>query len=236
MSYNNFQFSKPDIQLIDLAIMNYKEAWQQQSVLMEKLKKEKAEGKNGLNYLLFVEHPHVYTLGRNGNQANMLINTVQLAAENVEFIKVDRGGDITYHGPGQLVVYPIFCLNDFKLGVKEYVRRLEEVVIRTIAEYGLKGERMEKATGVWLDIGTTEARKICAIGVRCSQSVTMHGFALNVNTDLTCFKYINPCGFVDKGVTSMAKETGKTINIDEIKNLVIQYFNDVFGVKITNYL
>jgi lipoyl(octanoyl) transferase len=216
--------------------MNYKEAWQRQTSLMEKLKKEKTEGKDGLNYLLFVEHPHVYTLGRNGNQANMLINTLQLAAENVEFIKVDRGGDITYHGPGQLVVYPIFCLNDFKIGVKEYVRRLEEVVIRAIAEYGLKGERMEKATGVWLDTGTSAARKICAIGVRCSQFVTMHGFALNVNTDLNYFDYINPCGFVDKGVTSMAKETEKTINIDEIKNLVIQYFNEVFGIKITNYL
>jgi lipoyl(octanoyl) transferase len=224
------------VEHIDLEVMNYKEAWKQQSYLMEKLKSEKADGKDGLNYLLFVEHPHVYTLGRNGNQVNMLMNTSQLAAKNVEFIKVDRGGDITYHGPGQLVVYPIFCLNDFRLGVKEYVRRLEEVVIRTIAGYGIKGERLERATGVWLDVGTPAARKICAIGVRCSQSITMHGFALNVNTDLSYFNYINPCGFVDKGVTSMAIETEKTIKIDEIKNLVIQHFNDVFEIKITKYL
>jgi lipoyl(octanoyl) transferase len=221
---------------IDLGVMNYKEAWQKQSFLMEKLKKEKSEGKDGVNYLLFVEHPHVYTLGRNGNQSNMLINTLQLAANNVEFIKVDRGGDITYHGPGQLVVYPIFCLNDFKTGVKEYVRRLEEVVIRTVAEYGLKGERLEKATGVWLDTETAVTRKICAIGVRCSQFVTMHGFALNVNTDLNYFNYINPCGFVDKGVTSMEKETGKKINIDEIKAAVLQHFENIFNIEIIDNL
>jgi lipoyl(octanoyl) transferase len=221
---------------IDLGIMNYKEAWQKQSFLMETLKREKSEGKDGLNYLLFVEHPHVYTLGRNGNRENMLMNTVQLVEKNVEFIKVDRGGDITYHGPGQLVAYPVFCLDDFKTGVKEYVRRLEEIVIRTIAEYGIKGERLEKATGVWLDLGTAKARKICAIGVRCSQSVTMHGFALNVNTDLNYFNYINPCGFVDKGVTSIEKETGKTINICEVKNLIIQQFENIFDVKIVNYL
>jgi lipoyl(octanoyl) transferase len=224
------------VAFIDLGMMNYKEAWQKQSLLMETLKKEKSEGKDGLNYLLFVEHPHVYTLGRNGNRENMLMDTVQLMEKNIEFIEVDRGGDITYHGPGQLVAYPVFCLNDFKTGVKEYVRRLEEIVIRTIAEYGIHGERLEKATGVWIDAGTSGARKICAIGVRCSQSVTMHGFALNVNTDLNCFNYINPCGFVDKGVTSMAKETGKTINICEIKNLVIQQFENIFDMEIANYL
>jgi lipoyl(octanoyl) transferase len=217
---------------IDLGTMNYRDAWQKQVSLMEELKKEKSEGKEGLNYLLFVEHPHVYTLGKNGNQANLLINTVQLATDNIEFIKVDRGGDITYHGPGQLVVYPIFCLNDFRIGVKEYVRRLEEVVILTIAGYGLRGERLEKATGVWLDADKSGVRKICAIGVRCSQSVTMHGFALNVNTDLNYFNCINPCGFVDKGVTSMAKETGKTISIDEIKSFVLQYFKEIFATEI----
>ncbi|MDR1130662.1 MAG: lipoyl(octanoyl) transferase LipB, partial [Prevotellaceae bacterium] len=187
------------VEYIDLGIMPYMDAWQKQTFLMEKLKREKSEGKDGLNYLLFVEHPHVYTLGRNGNQANMLMDMNRLKAKNVEFIKVDRGGDVTYHGPGQLVVYPIFCLNDFKTGVKEYVRRLEEIVIRTIDRYGLKGERMEKATGVWLDPLSPAARKICAIGVRCSQSVTMHGFALNVNTELEYFNSINPCGFIDKG-------------------------------------
>jgi len=218
------------VEKIDIGMMNYKDAWQKQAVLMEKLKKEKQEGKDGLNYLLLVEHPHVYTLGRNGNQENMLMDMIQLQAKNAEFIKVDRGGDITYHGPGQLVVYPIFCLNDLKIGVKEYVRRLEEIVIRTISEYGIKGERLEKATGVWLDIGTPAARKICAIGVRCSQSVTMHGFALNVNTDLNYFNYINPCGFVDKGVTSLEKETGKTLDISEVKSLVLKYFETIFDI------
>jgi lipoyl(octanoyl) transferase len=224
------------VEYIDLGVMNYQEAWQKQSVLMEKLKREKAEGKDGVNYLLFVEHPHVYTLGRNGNQANMLMDTIRLAAENVEFIRVDRGGDITYHGPGQLVVYPIFCLTDFRIGVKEYVRRLEEVVIGAIADYGIEGTRLERATGVWLDVGTPSARKICAIGVRCSQFVTMHGFALNVNTDLNYFNYINPCGFVDKGVTSMEKELKKRINIDEVKNRVIQGFKNIFTIDFTNYL
>ncbi|MDR1886434.1 MAG: lipoyl(octanoyl) transferase LipB [Prevotellaceae bacterium] len=225
-----------EVEYMDLGTMNYRDAWQKQGFLMEKLKKEKQDGKTGLNYLLLVEHPHVYTLGRNGNQANMLMDTIQLKAKNAELIKADRGGDITYHGPGQLVAYPIFCLNDFRTGVKEYVRRLEEVVIRTIAGYGLKGERMERATGVWLDTGTPRARKICAIGVRCSQSVTMHGFALNVNTDLNYFNYINPCGFVDKGVASMEKETGKTINIDEIKTVVLQHFKDIFEINFINCL
>ncbi|MDR2027484.1 MAG: lipoyl(octanoyl) transferase LipB [Prevotellaceae bacterium] len=224
------------VEYIDLGIIDYRDAWQKQGILMEKLQKERSENKDGLNYLLFAEHPHVYTLGRNGNQANMLMNTALPGEKNVEFIKVDRGGDITYHGPGQLVVYPIFCLNGFGTGIKEYVRRLEEIVIRTIAEYGLKGERLDKAAGVWLDTGTPAVRKICAIGVRCSRAVTMHGFALNVNTDLSYFSYINPCGFVDKGVTSVEKETGKTVSFDEIKLFVLQYFKDIFAIEITDRL
>ncbi|MDR1340529.1 MAG: lipoyl(octanoyl) transferase LipB [Prevotellaceae bacterium] len=224
------------VKYIDLGVMPYMDAWQKQTFLMEKLKREKSEGKDGLNYLLFVEHPHVYTLGRNGNRANMLMDMDRLHAKNAEFIKVDRGGDITYHGPGQLVVYPVFCLNDFKVGVREYVRRLEEIVIHTIGRYGLKGERMEKAAGVWLDPGMTSARKICAVGVKCSRFVTMHGFALNVSTELEYFNYINPCGFVDKGVTSIEKETGTVINIDEVKAFVLQYFNDLFEMESVNYL
>jgi lipoyl(octanoyl) transferase len=220
------------VEYINLGTMNYMDAWRKQGELMENLKKEKQEGKDGLNYLLFVEHPHVYTLGRNGNQANMLMDMIQLRAQNAEFIKVDRGGDITYHGPGQLVVYPIFCLNDFRIGIKEYVRRLEEVVIRTIAGYGLKGERIGKATGVWLDIDAPFVRKICAIGVKCSQSVTMHGFALNVNTDLNYFSHINPCGFVDKGVTSLEMEIGRKIDIEAIKCSVLQQFKEVFEIEI----
>ncbi|MDR0384552.1 MAG: lipoyl(octanoyl) transferase LipB [Prevotellaceae bacterium] len=226
--------SKIRVKYTDLGILNYMDVWQKQKCLMEKLQQEKSEGRESLNYLLFVEHPHVYTLGRNGNQANMLIDTARLADKNIELVTVDRGGDITYHGPGQLVAYPIFCLNDLKTGIKEYVRRLEEVAINVIAEYGLKGERMEKATGVWLDVGTSNVRKICAIGLKCSHSVTMHGFALNVNTDLTYFKHINPCGFIDKGVTSVERETGEKANINDVKSLALQYFKAIFEIEFAN--
>jgi lipoyl(octanoyl) transferase len=225
-----------EVEYLDLGTANYHEVWERQTALMETVKRDRSENRAAVNYLVFVEHPHVYTLGRNGNQSNMLISDSQLAANGVECIRVNRGGDVTYHGPGQLVVYPIFCLTDFRIGIKEYVRRLEEVVIRTIAEYGLRGERMDKATGVWLDVGAPHARKICAIGLRCSQSVTMHGFALNVNTDLSYFNAINPCGFVDRGVTSIEKETGARVNINEIKLFVLQYFKDVFAIDVRNNL
>ena len=145
-------------------------------------------------------------------------------------MKVNRGGDITYHGPGQLVVYPIIDMANFGVGVKEYVDLLEEVVIRTVGEFGITGERLEGATGVWLDAHTPRARKICAIGIKCSRYVTMHGFALNVNTDLNYFNYINPCGFVDKGVTSIAKEVGAEIPVAEVKTIVKRYFEELFGM------
>jgi lipoyl(octanoyl) transferase len=220
-----------EVEYLDLGTANYHAVWERQTELMEIVKRDRA-----VNYLIFVEHPHVYTLGRNGDQSNILISASQLAANGVECIRVNRGGDVTYHGPGQLVVYPIFCLTDFRIGIKEYVRRLEEVVIRTIAEYGLRGERMDKATGVWLDVGAPNTRKICAIGLRCSQSVTMHGFALNVNTDLNYFNAINPCGFVDRGVTSIEKETGAKVNINDIKSFVLHCFKDVFAINVRNNL
>ncbi|MDR2652465.1 MAG: lipoyl(octanoyl) transferase LipB [Prevotellaceae bacterium] len=220
-----------ETKLIDLGTLGYSEAWTKQQLLLEQLKEERRLGKTSINYLLFVEHPHVYTLGRNGDKQNMLIDTIQLKAKNAEFIKVDRGGDITYHGPGQLVVYPVIRLDMFDIGIKEYIYRLEEVVIRTIREYDIKGELMKGAIGVWLDADTQSARKICAIGVRCSGFVTMHGFALNVNTDLNYFNYINPCGFVDKGVTSIEKEIKSKIDIAEIKALTQQSFNEIFGMK-----
>ena len=217
--------------IIDLQTMNYSDAWKKQGVLLDKLKAEKQAGKFDVNYLLFVEHPHVYTLGRNGDETNMLINLIQLKAKDAEFIKVDRGGDITYHGYGQLVAYPIIRLDAFGIGIKEYVFRLEEVVIRTIAKFGLKGERLQNAIGVWLDVDLPSARKICAIGVKCSGFVTMHGFALNVNTDLEYFNYINPCGFIDKGVTSLEKELKRKIDLSEVKAIVLQNFEDVFEMK-----
>jgi lipoyl(octanoyl) transferase len=217
---------------IDLRAMGYREAWQLQESLLEKLREESPAEQAQAGYLLLVEHPHVYTLGRNGKPENMLASAAQLQARQAELIEVNRGGDITYHGPGQLVAYPVVRLGDLGIGIREYVRQLEEVVIRTLGAYGVAGERMEKAAGVWLDVGTPAARKICAIGVRCSCSVTMHGFALNVSADLTYFGCINPCGFTDKGVTSLEKETGKKVDMDGVKKLILQSFSAVFGVEL----
>ena len=214
--------------------MPYREAWALQERLHEEVKAAKLQGVDTVNYLLFVEHPHVYTLGKSGDEANMLISAIQLQAKHAEFVKVNRGGDITYHGPGQLVVYPIIDMANFGLGVKDYVDRLEEVVIRTIEEYGIKGERLEGATGVWIEAHTPRARKICAIGIRCSRFVTMHGFALNVNTDLNYFHYINPCGFRDKGVTSIAQELRREISLQEVKERVKYHFVDLFGMELTD--
>lgn len=218
----------------ELGLMPYREAWALQERLHEEVKAAKLQGVDTVNYLLFVEHPHVYTLGKSGDEANMLISAIQLQAEHAEFVKVNRGGDITYHGPGQLVVYPIIDMANFGLGVKDYVDRLEEVVIRTIEEYGIKGERLEGATGVWIEAHTPRARKICAIGIRCSRFVTMHGFALNVNTDLNYFHYINPCGFRDKGVTSIAQELGREVPLQEVKERVKYHFVDLFGMELTD--
>jgi len=215
----------------DLGTKPYRQTWEEQIRLMELIKAKKLQGMEPENFLLFVEHPHVYTLGKSGLEANMLISAIQLQAKQAEFVKVDRGGDITYHGPGQLVVYPILDLESFKLGVKDYVDRLEEVVIRTIAEFGIRGERLAGATGVWLDAHLPTARKICAIGIKCSRFVTMHGFALNVNTDLNYFNYINPCGFVDKGVTSIAKELDREVSMEEVKNIVSRHFGQLFDMK-----
>lgn len=215
----------------DLGLKSYAGVWQYQEQLLDAVKEQKAAGEKTSNYLLFVEHPHVYTLGKSGNEANMLISGIQLQASHAEFIKVDRGGDITYHGPGQLVVYPVLDMENFGLGVKDYVNKLEEVVIRTVSAYGIKGERLDGATGVWIGTGTPQARKICAVGVKCSRYVTMHGFALNVNTDLNYFNYINPCGFVDKGVTSIEKETGRQVDMNEVKARVKEYFVNLFQME-----
>lgn len=218
---------------IDLGRRAYREVWEQQESLLEKVKLEKEEGKPTDNYLLLVEHNPVYTLGKSGNEANMLMNMMQLRARQAEFIKVDRGGDITFHGPGQLVAYPVIDLENFGKGVKEYVDGLEEVVIRTLERYGLEGKRVKGATGVWLGVGTLAERKICAMGVKCSRYVTMHGFALNVNTDLKYFDYIHPCGFVDKGVTSLQKEVGGEVSMEEVKEEVLRQFEVVFGMVFT---
>lgn len=219
----------------DLGVSEYKKTWEYQETLMQRVIDQKMAKKTNAdqvsdNYLLFVEHPHVYTLGKSGDEQNLLLNYIQLQAAHASFFQTDRGGDITYHGPGQIVGYPIFDLENFGIGLRKYIYLMEEAIIKAIAEYGLVGARDEKATGVWLDAGTAKARKICAIGVKSSRFVTMHGFALNVNTDLTYFQHINPCGFTDRGVTSIEKELGSPQDFEAVKKVVLAKMLEVFDV------
>lgn len=202
----------------DWGVVPYDQSWRRQSELFDAAVAAKLDGRPHRNEIVFCEHPHVYTLGRSGKKNNMLLGEEQLKAINATLHHIDRGGDITYHGPGQQVCYPIINLDDFGLGLKEYIRLLEEAVIRVCNSYGIAAGRMEKATGVWLSGHAAAARKICAIGVRSSRYVTMHGLALNVNTDLRYFDYINPCGFTDKGVTSLQKELGCELSMNEVKH------------------
>ena len=221
----------------DLGKIDYKEAWEYQEKLFEKivsLKRQNRDLPSGeqikiKNHLLFCEHPHVYTLGKSGSENNLLIDQLQLKAKNASFYKINRGGDITYHGPGQIVGYPIFDLELFNVRIKQYINKLEEAIIKTLSLYNLKGERLKNGTGVWLDPEIPgKARKICAIGVRVSRFVTMHGFAFNVNSNLEYFNYINPCGFVDKGITSLEKEVDAKIDINNVKLVVREKMSEVF--------
>ncbi len=207
---------------IDWGVIPYADAWQKQTDWFDELVLAKQSGAAYTNRIILCEHPHVYTLGRSGKEMNMLLGEEQLKAIDATLYHIDRGGDITYHGPGQLVSYPILNLEEFHLGLKEYVHLLEEAVIDVCASYGITAARLDKATGVWLDGNTPRARKICAIGVRSSHYVTMHGLAFNVNTDLRYFSYINPCGFIDKGVTSLQKELGREVPMDEVKDRLQQ--------------
>ncbi len=216
---------------IDLGLKDYKECWDyQEKLLAEVVEEKRSEKKPAVkNFFLLVEHPHVYTLGKSGDEKNLLANAGFLKKINATYYKINRGGDITYHGPGQIVGYPIIDLEHFKIGVREYIEKMEDAIIATIAEYGLDGSRKEGATGVWLDAGhKVRARKICAIGVRVSRYVTMHGFALNVNTDMRYFNYINPCGFATYGVTSIQQELEKEISMDEVKGVLKEKFNRIF--------
>ena len=217
------------IQYIDWGLTEYNDAWNRQEELFNVTIEKKLQNQSTDNYLIFCEHPHVYTLGKSGDEHNMLLNYIQLQAKDATFVKTNRGGDITYHGPGQIVGYPIFDLANFNLGLKQYIYNVEEAIINTLSLYGISSTRLEGATGVWLDVGTPLCRKICAIGVRSSRYVTMHGFALNVNTDLTYFGHINPCGFVDKGVTSMQKELGHVVDFEELKSLLRKELEKIFG-------
>lgn len=196
----------------------YAKALKQQIELFDAIVKAKQNKEPYDNLIIFCQHLSVYTLGKHGKATNMLLKEAQLQEIGASLFHIDRGGDITYHGPGQLVCYPILNLEDFHLGLKEYIHLLEEAVIRVCTSYGITGKRVVGATGVWLDANGLQERKICAIGVRSSHFVTMHGLALNVNTDLRYFDYIHPCGFVDKGVTSIQKEIGQEIDINEVKN------------------
>jgi lipoyl(octanoyl) transferase len=223
----------------DLGHKDYKETWDYQESLFEEIvelkRKNRAENTDlpTPNYFLFVEHPHVYTLGKSGHIENLLIDEAALAKKGASFYKINRGGDITYHGPGQIVGYPIIDLENFFTDIHKYLRSLEEVIIRTLADYGIKGERSEGETGVWLDVGTPFARKICAMGVRASRWVTMHGFALNVNTDLGYFDNIIPCGIRGKAVTSLNVELSKEkVDTEEVKRYILKHFEEIFGVTI----
>ena len=207
---------KPEI--ADWGLIPYEEAWNRQREWFNEVVAAKQAGQPCHNRIVLCEHPHVYTLGRSGKASNMLLGEEQLKRLGATLYHIDRGGDITYHGPGQLVCYPVLNLEDFSLGLRDYIYVLEEAVIRVCATYGIKAGRLEKATGVWLEGDTPRARKICAMGVHASHFVTMHGLALNVNTDLRYFSYIHPCGFVDKGVTSLQKELHREVPMEEVKN------------------
>lgn len=222
----------------DLGYKDYKETWDYQETLFKgildvKIKNRKDNSQiETPNYFLFVEHPHVYTLGKSGDMSNLLLNEAQLSQKGATFYKINRGGDITYHGPGQIVGYPILDLDNFFTDIHKYLRLLEETIILTLGDYGLKGERSSGETGVWLDVGTPFARKICAMGVRASRWVTMHGFALNVNTDLGYFDNIIPCGIRGKAVTSLNVELGKDkIDEAEVKEKLLKHFSKLFESK-----
>ncbi len=225
--------------LQDLGRKDYKETWDYQEQLFKKTVDLKVKNRREdtqlptPNHFLFVEHPHVYTLGKSGDLSNLLVNEEELKEKNATFYKINRGGDITYHGPGQIVGYPILDLDNFFTDIHKYLRFLEEMVILTLQEYGLKAERSKGETGVWLDVGTPFARKICAMGVRASRWVTMHGFALNVNANLGYFDLMIPCGIKDKAVTSLNVELGRAeIPLDEVKEKLLKHFIVLFKAEI----
>lgn len=227
------------VEISDLGLKDYKETWDFQESLFQKIIEIKSRMRKEdvhletPNFFLFVEHPHVYTLGKSGHIENLLISEERLNALDAKFYKINRGGDITYHGPGQIVGYPILDLENFFTDIYKYLRLLEEMVIRTLAEYGVNGDRSPGETGVWLDVGTPFARKICALGVRASRWVSMHGFALNINTDLGYFDHMIPCGIKDKSVTSLQAELGgKTISLAEVKEKLISHFTILFEAEI----
>ena len=238
----NFHKNK-SVQVIDLGEDDYQRVWNYQEEVFKKtvdlkISNRKTEDPNDQsiteNYLILCEHPHVYTLGKSGALENLLLDEEGLRKHSAQFYKINRGGDITYHGPGQLVVYPILDLENFFTDIHLYLRNLEEAIILTLAEYGISAGRIKGLTGVWIDFeeGAKDPRKICAMGVKSSRWVTMHGLALNVNTDLSYFDHIVPCGIDDKAVTSMNKELGKTVDIEEVKKKLVKHIASVFEMDL----
>jgi lipoyl(octanoyl) transferase len=228
------------VQFLDWGLVEYQQAWDQQEALFKQSADFKYQRRlngdhNGTpieNYLIFCEHPPVYTLGKSGKIENLLLNEAELSAIHATFFPINRGGDITFHGPGQIVGYPIFDLEQFYTDIHLYLRNLEEAIILTLAHYGITAGRYEGYTGVWIDADLPSARKICAMGVRCSRWITMHGFAFNVNTDLNYFKHIVPCGIDDKDVSSMEKELGKKLDMEEVKTILKQKLSAVFEIDL----
>jgi len=226
----------------DLGTIGFRDAWKLQEELFEEIAAIKTANstlppllhRNTGNWLLFCEHPHVYTLGKSGDKNNLLLTSPALQAAGAEFVHVNRGGDITYHGPGQIVAYPILNLEYFVKGAKEYIHKLEQAVIIMLSRYHIKGERLPGATGVWIDPEIPgKARKICAMGVRTSRWISMHGLALNINTNLSFFNHINPCGFTDKQVTSLSRECGETISLTEAREYLKEALAELFGMELT---
>lgn len=217
----------------NLGLTSYKDTWDyQEQLFQEVIYAKRNDDASKEQYILFCEHNHVYTLGKSGDRSNLLIAEHVCKSKNIDFFPIDRGGDITYHGPGQLVVYPIIDLDEFGIGIKSYISMIEDVVIDVLNQYGIKGEKDDKAMGVWIDKDTpTKARKICAIGVKASRFVTMHGLALNVNADLSYFNYINPCGFTDKAVTSMQQELGKEADFEDVSEKMKDAFKRIFDIE-----
>ena len=228
----------PEVILMDLGLIDYQKAWDLQESIFQEMIQRKIAMRNDpeiipcAHHLLFCEHPHVFTLGKSGSASNLLLDEHALNGVDASFYKINRGGDITYHGPGQLVMYPIFDLDQFFTDIHKYMRFLEEAVILTLQEFGIQAGREEGLTGVWIDAGTPDARKICAMGVKSSRWVTMHGIGFNVNTDLNYFSHIIPCGIEDKAVTSMQRELGASVPIGKVKDILTLKMAEVFGFSI----
>jgi lipoyl(octanoyl) transferase len=230
--------NKPVVSVKNLGLIDYQEAWDFQENLFKKAIDLKIAKRNGEtdeipeNHLLFCQHPHVFTLGKSGNPENLLLNEAELNQQQASYYKINRGGDITYHGPGQLVVYPIFDLEQFFTDIHKYMRFLEEAVILTLKDFGIQSGRVDGLTGVWIDGDSKNARKICAMGVKSSRWVTMHGIGFNVNTDLNFFSHIIPCGIDDKAVTSMQRELGREVNLEEVSRLLQNHLAELFDFTI----